>query len=79
MDVVKLELNEITKLVAKAFKITLKDPKNVAIAAGSLGASYFLYYTYRMYRLRKKYAHIPGPPTNGQKISQMLHFSNEIC
>ena len=29
----------------------------------SLGA--FSYYTYTIYRLRKKYQHLPGPPTNG--------------
>ena len=27
--------------------------------------SYFSYYTFKIYLLRQKYKHIPGPPANG--------------
>lgn len=32
---------------------------------GTLVLSLFTYYSYKIYRLRKKYEHIPGPPANG--------------
>lgn len=28
-------------------------------------ASYFAYYTLKVYLVRRRYAHIPGPPTKG--------------
>ena len=43
----------------------LKKPKNVAIIVGGLAASYAVYSTYKIYILRRKYAHIPGPPCSG--------------
>lgn len=37
------------------------------IISGSLtlATGYFIYTTLKIYKLRKKYKHIPGPPANG--------------
>ena len=43
----------------------LKKPKNIAFICLGLSASYALYSTYKIYILRRKYAHIPGPPCSG--------------
>ena len=43
----------------------LKKPKNLAIIVAGLGASYAVYSTVKIYLLRRKYAHIPGPPNSG--------------
>ncbi len=60
MDVLKLELNDLKRVV-----LGLLKPRNVAIAACGLGASWFFHFTFKLYRLRKKYRHIPGPPSKG--------------
>jgi hypothetical protein len=31
----------------------------------TISTCYFAYYTYKIYKLREKYKHLPGPPTNG--------------
>lgn len=49
-------------------KLTANDslrPRNIAILATGLGLSYCAYKTYLLYLKRRKYRHIPGPPTNG--------------
>ena len=61
MDLVKSELIELKKLILEE----AKKPKNIAILVGGLGASYFAYFTAKIYFLRKKYQHIPGPPSKG--------------
>lgn len=45
--------------------VDLIRPKKLAIAATGLGLSYFAYKTVRLYLKRRKYRHIPGPPTRG--------------
>ena len=47
------------------FTDELKSPKNLAILVGVLGASYAFYATFKIYLIRRKYAHIPGPPNSG--------------
>ena len=47
------------------FVDVVKKPKNVAIIVGGLAASYAVYSTVKIYLLRRKYAHIPGPPSSG--------------
>ena len=39
--------------------------KNVAIFVGGVTTSYVVYKTVRFYLKKRKYRHIPGPPTNG--------------
>lgn len=59
MDLVKSELIQLKRLILEE----AKKPKNIAIILGGLGASYFAYFTVDLYLKRKKYQHIPGPPT----------------
>lgn len=47
------------------FTDELKSPKNLAIIIAGLGVSYALYATFKLYLVRRKYAHIPGPPNSG--------------
>jgi hypothetical protein len=53
--------NQIKDLVFDA----VKKPRNVAIAIFGLGASYFVYFTVKIYIERRKLRHLPGPPTKG--------------
>lgn len=63
----RLDLVELKKL---AFEVIaqIKKPKNAALVVGGLGASYFFYITLKQYLLRRKYRHIPGPPTHGYNL-----------
>jgi hypothetical protein len=31
----------------------------------AISTCYFTHYTYKIYKLRQKYNHLPGPPANG--------------
>lgn len=57
---IELDIKEIQKLT-----LELATPKNLAIVAVSLGVSYVGYKTLVIYLRRRKYRHIPGPPTKG--------------
>ena len=46
-------------------KLTAIRPRNIAILATGLGLSYCAYKSFLLYLKRRKYRHIPGPPTNG--------------
>lgn len=63
MQVVK----EINLFEIKKFLIDdgLRTTKNLAITVGTLGASYVAYITFKLYLKKRKYRHIPGPPTKG--------------
>lgn len=49
----------------KTIMANLPQAKNVVIALSGLGASYFLYKTLKLYLKKRKFRHIPGPPTRG--------------
>ena len=62
MEVLKvINLFEIKKFLFDG----LRKPKNVAVSVGALSAIYAVYITFKVYLKRRKYRHIPGPPTNG--------------
>lgn len=61
MEVLRLELNHAKSLVLNSFG----KPKNMLIAVSGVGASYFVYLTIKLYRKKRRYRHIPGPPTRG--------------
>lgn len=39
--------------------------KLIASSLATFIAGYMSYYTVKMYQIRKRYSHIPGPPANG--------------
>ena len=49
----------------KKITLNLTRPKNLAILTAGLGLSYVAYRTVITYLNRRKYRHIPGPPTKG--------------
>ena len=61
MDSLKHAIEELKHLLDEA----LSKPKNVVFTAGGLGAALIAYVTLRTYLNRRRYAHIPGPPTKG--------------
>lgn len=50
---------------AKEIALNLTRPKNLAILTAGLSLSYVAYRTVITYLNRRKYRHIPGPPTKG--------------
>ncbi len=47
------------------FRSLLRNGRNAAKVLSSLAVCYFLYKTTKIYLKRRKYNHIPGPPTKG--------------
>lgn len=46
-------------------------PKNALVAFCVMGTAYVLYKTVRLYLKKRKYRHIPGPPTKGYCFSYL--------
>lgn len=68
MDSYRIISNNITDIGLKDIRKSIVDclkPKNVALTTISLGFGYFAYKTVQIYLIRRKYRHIPGPPTKG--------------
>ena len=49
----------------KSLAIDLARPKKLALVAAGLSLSYLGYKTVEIFLNRRKYRHIPGPPTKG--------------
>lgn len=45
--------------------IDYSTPKNILLFSLGLSTSYLLYKLVKFYLYKRKYRHIPGPPTNG--------------
>lgn len=66
-SIIKLEalkLNESFEGLQKAI-IEYSTPKNALLVTLGLSTSYLLYKIFRFYLKKRKYRHIPGPPTKG--------------
>lgn len=70
MDVLKLEMHYVKSIVLSCFK----KPKNLVITISSLGASAFLYATFKLYFKKRRYRHIPGPPTLGYLYAISMNY-----
>lgn len=47
----------------------MSTTKNILFLALGLGVSYIAYSIFQFYLKKKKYHHIPGPPTNGYFVA----------
>lgn len=61
MSTLKLEISELKSVVIEG----IKNPKNIALIVLGAGTSFIAYQTLKIYFLRRKFRHIPGPPTKG--------------
>lgn len=64
------------KLISPAF-MKLSNVYNAGKLIGGLAAFYVIYKAGRIYLIRKKYDHIPGPPAKGYN-KQILSNLNDI-
>jgi len=62
-----LDINFLRYNAIELQKIILEKstPKNVLITVGFLSVGFILYKTLRFVLRKRKYRHIPGPPTKG--------------
>jgi hypothetical protein len=58
-------LKDITKELKHLLIEALAKPKNLVFTFGGLGAALIAYFALKIYFNRRRYAHIPGPPTKG--------------
>ena len=65
MNEFMFELAEMKNLLVE----WIMSPKNIGITLIGIAASGFIYLTVNTYLKRKKYEHIPGPPTKGYDMS----------
>lgn len=63
----ELDIKSVQKLT-----LDLATPKNIAIIATSFGLAYISYRTMSVYLTRRKYRHIPGPPTKGSFLNNFF-------
>lgn len=70
MSVSKFELNELKSVVLEA----AKKPKNILLFTLGAGSSFLLYQVLKIYLLRRKFRHIPGPPTKGYSKRNFTKF-----
>ena len=59
------QLTQIDLTDAKSFLLKWLNLRSIGMVTLALGASFITYKTIRIYLLRRKYSHIPGPNTNG--------------